>query len=312
MENQQRSMRVVVAALAVGVALAGCGPGDQSKPSADPTTPSAKAKQERPDPKTLLEQATKHMNDAGTGSFVADTFGTGGTIEGEFDLDKQAFSQTLTTQSPDLPEEFTVQSLVFKKEAFARVSAGPASKCWMRYKIDDFAAAQPVTYLGSHQQTESMTTIPPAAEILQDPKSRGYASKKTTTNVAADVDLLAALSAGMPKAANALVEKIDEDLTAPVVLTVVDGQYTGASYVGKDLFSAADIRPRDLKAAGLSGDGLTAKQAFKLFSSLDVQIEYGEFGQEVDIVRPKEDEIADVDFVDLARGGTLTCKAAER
>jgi hypothetical protein len=300
-------MRVVVATLAVGLGLAGCGPSDQPAPAAKPT-----AKQERPDPKILLEQATKTMNDAGTGSHVTDVFAIGLTIEGDFDLDKKAFSQTLTTRPPDLPDDFTVRSLVFEDEAFARVSTGPASECWMRFEVNDFAAVQSVADIESVEPTDLTWTAPPAAEILRDPKPRGYASKKTTTNVAADVDLVAAFSAGMPKAANALAEQIDEDLTVRAVLTVVDGQYTGASYVGKDLFSAADIRPRDLKAAGLSGDGFTAKQAFDLFSSLEVQIEYEDFGQKVDIVRPKEDEIADVDFVDLAQGDAFTCKAAER
>lgn len=304
-QSAPRRMRVLAAALAVGVGLAGCGPGEQPKPP-------AKTKQERLDPQILLEQATKHMNDAGTGSHVTDVFAIGVTIEGDFDLNEKAFSQTLTSRPPDLPEDFIVRSLVFENEAFARVSTGPASKCWMRFEVNDFAAVQSVADTGRLQPADSTWTAPPAAEILRNPRPRGYASKKTSTNVAADVDLLAAFSAGMPKAANALADKIDEGLTVKAVLTVVDGQYTGASYVGKDLFSAADIRPRDLKAARLSGDGFTAKQAFDLFSSLEVQIEYEEFGQEVDIVRPKEDEIADVDFVDLARGDTFTCRAAEK
>lgn len=298
-----------MAALVVGVGLAGCGPSDQPTPAA---TATATARQERPDPQILLERATKHMNDAGTGSHVTDVFAAGVTVEGDFDLNRKAFSQTLTSRPPDLPEDFTVRSLVFENEAFARVSTGPASECWMRFEVNDFAAVQSVADFGNRQPTNSTWTAPPAAEILRDPRARGYASKTTTTNVAADVDLLAAFSAGLPRAVNALADKIDEGLTVEAVLTVVDGRYTGASFVGKDLLSAADVRPRDLKAAGLSGDGLTAKQAFDLFSSIEVQIEYEEFGQEVDIARPKKDKIADVDFDDLARGATFTCRAAER
>jgi hypothetical protein len=288
------------------VLVAGCGNGE----------PTAHSERQAPkDPQKVLDSATQVMEDTGTGSYVIEIPGMAATFEGKFDLDEPFISQALTTRppDPDLPNGFTVRSLSFKDEMFVRVSAGPASKCWMRYEADDAAAAHGVTDLGALQPSDVMWTTPPAAEILRNPTARGFTSKNTSTEINAEVDLVAAFSAAMPKAANLLAEEIvDKDLTAPVVFTVVDGRYTGASYTGEDLMGPADISAADLRKAGLSGEGVSPKQALGLFSSLEVQIKYGEFGQEVELVRPKKDEIAEVDLATMSENDTLTCKVAQR
>lgn len=293
---------VVVLATITALALTNCG-------AEEP--PNRSERRQPGDPQKVLDSATKHMTDAGTGSFATEVTGMGMTIEGEFDLNKPFARQALTTPSPDFPNGFTVRSLTFKNESFARVSAGPASKCWLRYDQSDAAAAQGVTDPNA-LPSDLMYSTPPAAEILKDPISRGYV-KNASTRINAEVPLPAAFSAAMPKAAIALGEKIgDEKILAPVVLTVVDGNYAEASYVGGDLLQSGNITAGDLRKAGLSGDGMSSKQAFELISSLEVRIRYGEFGQEVKIERPKKDEVADIDLATMGQNDTATCKAAEQ
>lgn len=293
---------MVVLATITTLVLANCG-------AEEP--PNRSERRQPGDPQKVLDLATKHMNDAGTGSFAIEVTGMGMTIEGEFDLNEPFVRQALTTRSPDFPDGFTVRSLTFKDEAFARVSAGPASKCWMRYDQSDAAAAQGVTD-PSALPSDLMYSTPPAAEILKDPTSRGFL-KNASTRINADVPLPAAFSAAMPKAAIALAEKIgDEKILAPVVLTVVDGKYAEASYIGGDLLQSGDITAGDLRKAGLSGDGMSPQQAFDLLSSLEVRIRYGDFGQEVKIERPKKDEIADIDLATMGQNDSATCKDAEQ
>lgn len=278
-------------------------------------TKEAPARSERPaptvsqDPQDLLDSATKRMNDAGTGSYTTEVAGMGATIKGEFDLNKPFISQSLTMRTPDFPDGFTVRSLSFKKEAFARVSAGPASECWMHYDLADMAASQGVTQLESLSPSDLLYSAPPAAEILKDPIARGFTAEKNSIN--ADVSLQAAFSAALPKGAFSLAKELeDEELLAPVVLTVDDGAYTEASYAVGDLLVSGEINAADLRKAGMSGDGMTPKQAFDLLSSLTVQIKYGKFGQKVAIVRPKKDEIAEIDLATMDAAETITCNAS--
>jgi len=300
--SSARRIGMVVLATITTMALTNCG-AEEPPSRSEPRQPG--------DSQKVLDSATKHMNDAGTGSFATEVTGMGMTIKGEFDLNKPFVRQALTTRSPDFPNGFTVRSLTFKNEAFARVSAGPASKCWMRYDQSDAASAQGVTDPNA-LPSDLMYSTPPAAEILKDPTARGFL-KNTSTRINADVPLPAAFSAAMPKAAIALAEKIgDEKILAPVVLTVVDGKYAEASYVGGDLLQSGDITAGDLRKAGLSGDGMSPQQAFDLLSSLEVRIRYGEFGQPVKIERPKKDEIADIDLATMGQNDTATCKAAEQ
>ncbi|MGH8892607.1 MAG: hypothetical protein ACRDWY_04770 [Actinomycetes bacterium] len=304
MATHSSALRIgmVVLASMTTLALTSCG-------AEEP--PNRSERRQPGDPQKVLDSATKHMNDAGTGSFATEVTGMGMTIKGEFDLNKSFVRQALTTRSPDFPDGFTVRSLTFKDVAFARVSTGPASKCWMRYDQSDAAAAQGVTDPNA-LPSDLMYSTPPAAEILNDPISRGF-MKNTSTRINADVPLPAAFSAAMPKAALALAEKIgDEKILAPVVLTVVDGMYAEASYFGGDLLQSGDITAGDLRKAGLSGDGMSPKQAFDLLSSLEVRIRYREFGQEVRIERPKKDEIADIDLATMDQNDTATCRAAEQ
>jgi hypothetical protein len=183
----------------------------------------------------------------------------------------------------------------------------------MHYELADMAAAQGVTDLEKLGSSDLLYSTPSAAEILKEPIARGYTSESTSTRINADVNLAAALQAAMPKAAIALAKELeDEELTVPAVLTVVDGKFTEASYVGGDLLDFAEISSADIRKAGLSGEGVSPEQAFDLFSSLEVRIKYGEFGQKVEIVRPRKDEVADFDLATMGRNDTITCEAAEQ
>ncbi len=343
--------------------LAGCVP---SKPSADPSRETP-AREAPPDPQALLDTATKRMNDEGTGSYVIELPDINTVTKGRFDIDKKVTSQATTTNLPDpeLPNGFTFRSLLFKNEVFARVSEGPARKCWMRFEASDFTGAPGGTTPLSPSDFASMTWPPPIAEILESPKARGFV-KNSTTEIKADIPLWPALFVALPKAANMLADKIGEKRTAPdtvtvddgtytgekrtapdtvtvddgayigdrrtapdtvtvddgayigdkrtapVTLTVDDGAYTGATYSVGDVLRAADLRPRDLKKAGLSEQDMAPKQAFELMASLRVDITYGTFGQKVDVSRPPKDRIADLDLATMSATDIITCKAAER
>jgi len=289
--------------------LAGCGP---SKPSAEPgrETPARKAP---PDPQAVLDAATKRMKDEGTGSYVIELPEVNTITKGKFDLDKKVTSEAMSSHlpHPELPNGFTVRGLMFKDEAFVRISIGPARKCWMRFEASDFTDAPGGTKSISPSDFASMTSPPPAAEILEKPKARGFV-KSSTTEIKADVPLWPTFAAAMPGAADVLADKIKKKRKARITLTVDDGAYSGATYSVGDVLRAAHLRPRDLKKAGISEPGMAPKQAFELLASTRVDITYGAFGQKVDVSRPPKDRIADVDLATISATGVFTCKAAER
>jgi hypothetical protein len=296
--------RALVVAAVASLLLVGCSddqPSARSKPSAPPT-----------DPQKILDGATQHVKDYATGSYDVDVQGAGVTIKGTWDLDAPFIRQALTTRppDPDLPNGFTFKSLIYKDEVFFRVSKGPMSKCWTRQDPADIAALAGVTDVVAFKASDVIDTTPPAAQMLMDPVALGF--NASTTKIDADVSLRAAFSASLTKAANLLVDKIADNDRAPVVLKVVDGQYTEASFKVTDLLSSAQIRPKDLKKAGLAGEGVTPRQAFDVLSSVEVLIRYGEFGQKVDVSRPNKDEIAEFDAATAYQDSTVTCKAAAR
>jgi len=303
MGRARASVAVAIAAL---VLIGGC-TADKSSPSSPQTRQSAQPK----NPQKILDEASKHVVDAGTGNFNISVDGMDVSIEGTYDLRVPYISQELTTHPPDLgPDGFKVRYVLIKKKVFARVSEGPFRKCWMRFTPSDLAAAQGVSNLGGLDFADLVATTPPAVEFLEKPRARGFA-EGSSTKIKADVKVLPALTAAVSKAANALASKIDSGATAPAFLTVVDGEYSTATYTLGDLFGAAKIRPKDLKKAGLKTDDATPRQAFDYLAALEVQIDYDGFGQRVEINRPKANEIADVDFAALAQNNdTLSCKAA--
>jgi len=344
MRNHHAKSSAMACAVVLATALsllAGCGP---SKPSAEPSreTPT---RETPPDPQALLDAATKRMNDEGTGSYVIELPDINTITKGKFDIDKKVTSQATTTNlpNPDLPNGFTFRSLLFENEVFARVSDGPARKCWMRFEASDFA--DPSDESGftplSPSDFASMTSPPPIAEILESPKARGFV-KNSTTEIKADIPLWPALFVALPRAANMLADEINEKRTAPVTitvddsaytgatysvgdvwranekrtapvtLTVDDGAYTGATYSVGDVLRAADLGPRDLKKAGVSEPDMAPKQVFELLAVLRVDITYGTFGQKVEVTRPPKDRIADVDLATISETGVVPCTAALR
>lgn len=299
-------LRAVLAATVTALIFAtGCG-GTNQDPAPRETTST--------EPQPILDSATKVMTDAGTGSYTVEVPGLTLVTEGEFDLNEPFTSQSMTTQPPDLPNGFTVRSLAYEKEFFANVSEGPIKKCWMRYEVSDLADAREAIGAGALASTDLVSpAASPAAEILRDPIGRDFV-KDSPTKINADVNVQAAVAAAFPKAGNLLAENLDQEgLVAPVVLEVENGRYTGASYTLGVLFEAAEIDAADLKEAGLVDKTMTAmtpKQTLEFLSSLDVQIDYGSFGQKVELARPQPDEIIDVDFATLDENDSLICKAA--
>jgi len=290
-------MHACVAALLI---LTACGSEQQAEKPAPKPPPTAQE---------VLDTATKHLKDSGTGSYTIQNTGLNTLVEGEFDLDEPYVSQSMTMPTPDEPNGYTVYTYAYEDEAFVGFSEGELKKCYLRYEDSDFSEAFDLAEGSGVNISDLKSTVPPVVEMVMDPKARGFA-EGNPDNVKADVNLVAAFTASLPKAAFTFADSLDEKATIPVTLQMDGDRYAGATYSLGTIFREANIDAGDVRRTGLVDKGVTPKQALNMLSSVQVTVTYESFGRTVELARPKKSRIIEVDFENIDAGAT--CRAAGR